>query len=202
MSIEDNSFTTKSWILKGGDNYTTVEDQVIFRGEVDMHRNVCEQTVFYVHCEAYYYPLEKGNILLERKGDIKLQTQELETILTQSSDHAFQKVEERVYKLGGVLIRGIQSYMPIVFRDSNCSVLNTTIHTSVITLSKASDSQSSGVIIEPEEVKDVPEEGTAQPVLFNSLKLYYFPNCPDNDQVELIDIKRVFQRHVIIIERK
>jgi len=85
-------------------------------------------------------PLDKGDILLDRKADPQAQVDALETIL-ENYENVFVKVEERMYKLDGVLVRGMQSYMPIIFNSPNSSVLNTTIHTSILSMTKATDNQ-------------------------------------------------------------
>lgn len=127
MSIEDNSMITKACIMKFGDRAASIEDQVIFRSEISMHRKICENTTFFVTCEAFYLPLEKGDILLERKADLQEQHEALTSIL-ENFGTSFELVEKRMYKLEGVLYRGMQSYMPIVFNMPNSSVLNTTTH--------------------------------------------------------------------------
>ena len=67
-------------------------------------------------------------------------------------------------------------------------------------MSKATDSQCSGVIVEIEESK---EETQDEPTKFvNSLKLYYFPSCVENEKVNEKEIIRVYEKHVLIIEKQ
>jgi len=40
MSVEDNSMVTKACIMRIGDELTYLEDQVIFRSEVVVHRKM------------------------------------------------------------------------------------------------------------------------------------------------------------------
>lgn len=62
----------------------------------------------------------------------------LESILENNRDN-FKLIETKTYKLDGVLAKGVQSYMPVIYTHPNSSVLSTTIHSCILSMSKATD---------------------------------------------------------------
>jgi hypothetical protein len=75
------------------------------------------------------------------------QVEELEKIIEYNQTDC-KVIDERIYKMDGILVRGVQTYLPIIFETPNSSVLNTTVHTTILSMNEFSECESNGILEE------------------------------------------------------